>query len=290
MRRRGSWASSGPRIDGSVIRRLVFAIRQSPDWHALAEDHAAGRPIDPARFVPPGAIPSFPADVAELIVLWNATFATDFFRVRAVLKDIARGTLAAIDGATVLEARSLPASLPERGARDWLLFFLDDDDWFAPDTLARIGGQIVGDEDVAVFPLVRIDVRSFTFLRAIEPGTTVVGLASRFATRYQTNNYALLPRACRARHLAGLQEHLDASEYATRAGLRDRYYDVLISATNKAPASASILHRLREDPVAFRAYVIQFVAHLRGLALPHAAGWMRPPLERTVALLEAALG
>jgi hypothetical protein len=168
------------------------------------------------------------------------------------------------------------------------LFFLDDDDWFAPDTVARIAGA--GDEDVAVFPLLRLDAPAFTFVRQLAPASPVIGFPARFSHRYQTNNYGLHPRLCSPDRLVRLADHITASAEAEGMGLRDAYHDVLVSVTNKTPVSASVLARITSDPASFRQHVAGFVAALRGLRLPAHAAWMAVPIGRTADLFARALG
>ena len=83
---------------------IVLKRRQSPGWHGLARDRAAGSPIDPGRYLPPSSIPGFPADIVACIEAWNATFSADFFRCRAILKEIFDRPLAPIARAVVLDA------------------------------------------------------------------------------------------------------------------------------------------------------------------------------------------
>ena len=264
---------------------LVFALRQSPDWAALAADRAAGIAIDSARYIPPHDVPTFPANIETCISGWNAWFNVDFFACRAELQRIARTTLDAVQGGVVLARPDWVKGLSPGPFR---LFFLDDDDWFAPDTLARMAA--VGDEDIAVFPLLRLDWRVFTFVRELRPASPVIGFPSRFSHRYQTNNYALHSRLCTPETLALLADHMIASAEADRLALRDRYHDVLVSATNKTPASASVVARLPGDPAAFRVLVQDFVAAFRSLDLPDHAAWMREPVRLTADLFDRALG
>lgn len=264
---------------------VVLVLRQSPDWPALAADCAAGVPIAPARYLPPASVLHFPANIGDCIARWNAEYRVDFFTCRAELRRIARATLDALADAVVLSAADVPLRLPHQHFR---LFFLDDDDWFAPDTATRIAS--VGQEDVAVFPLPRLDVPVFTFARRPPPAGLALGRVSRFSSRYQTNNYGLHPRLCVAERLAAMADHHRASAAAESFGLRDGYHEVVVSATNKTPASASVLERIASDPAAFRNHVAAFVATLRNLALPAHAAWMRRPAEQTADLFARALG
>ena len=268
------------------MTRIVFVLRQSPDWAALAADHARGAAVAPARYVPDHAVPSFPDHIAACIAAWNAQFAVDFFACRAELTRIAGATLDAVAGSVILPMADLPGALPAAGYR--LCFLDDDDDWYAPDAAARM--ECAGDEDVAVFPLLRLDVPVFTFARQRDAASPLLGRVSEFSNRYQTNNYALHPRLCMPDLLPHLADHFDASATAERLGLRDAYHDVMVSVTNKSPVAASVVARIVQDPVAFRAHVAAFVMALRGLDVPPQAGWMAAPIAGTAELFERALG
>jgi len=277
--------ASGIGQDGVVGPQAVFVLRQSPDWEGFAADHARGLRVDPARYVPPFHIPAFPSQIERCIARWNAVFAMDFFSCRAELRLIARTTLDAVANGIVLTQADLPHRLPRGNYR---LFFLDDDDWFAPDTSERL--IRVGDEDVAVFPLLRLDVPLLTFIRQWTFLSPVIGLPNRFSHRYQTNNYALHPRICVPETLSAMSDHMSASDAADRLGLRDVYHETLLSVTNKSPASASVIIRILEEETRFRSHVAAFVATLRGLMLPPHARWLREPIARTAELFARALG
>jgi hypothetical protein len=269
----------------ATAERIVLVLRQSPDWSALAADYARGLDIDAARYVPRHHVPDFPGHIEQCVARWNATYGVDFFACRAELRAIARATLDAVAGGLLLTRDELPLRLPNG---DFRLFFLDDDDWFAPDTAARMTG--IGEEDVAVFPLLRLDAPVFTFARQYGPSSQVVGRVSRFSNRYHTNNYALHPRLCTPDRLAAMADHHTASAEADRLGLTDVYYDVMVSATNKTPVSASVVTRIVEDEAKFRAHVGAFVTALRDLVLPPHALWMHDPIRRTIDLFVRVLG
>ena len=148
----------------------------------------------------------------------------------------------------------------------------------------------VANEDVAVFPLLRLDTSVFTFVREVRRGSPVIGAPNRFSHRFQTNNYALHDRLCTPAGLAGLSDHITASSEADRLGLQDRYHDVMVSVTNKSPASASVVARLPSDPAAFAGIVRAFVGSLRGVVLPGHATWMAEPIRRAANLFERVLG
>jgi hypothetical protein len=265
--------------------RPVFVLRRSPDWSALAAASLSGTTVAPELYVPAETVPSFPAHIAKCIERWDATYRVGFFACRAELRAIARATLDAVDGALTLSREDAPARLPTESFR---LFFLDDDDWFAPDAGARIA--CAGQEDVSVFPLLRLDAPVFTFVRARTSHSPVIGLAGGFSHRYQTNNYGLHPRLCVDGRLCELADHIEASAAADRLALRDAYHDVMISVTNKTPVSASVIARILEDESSFRRHVAHFKTALESLSLPPHALWMREPVRQTASLFARALG
>ena len=268
-----------------MLERIIFAIRESPDWEALARDHRAGRPIDPARYAAPRGIPSFPADIRTLIARWNVFSRVDFFECRRQLKDIAAGLLRGVEHATIIPH----SELSELGDPPFLLFFCDDDDWFAPDLFNTLAGLDLEGIDAAVFPLVRFELNSFTLTPGGAPARLAVGPCHPFVLRYHTNNYALTPRACARAPLTTLLEHRAASEAADRLGFVDRTFDVVISATNKSPCSASLLAGVVADSDTFRGYVGEYLVRLKRLAIPPGLAWMSPPLWQTIRLFESLL-
>lgn len=264
-------------------------MRQSPDWRALARDHEAGLVVDASRYRPPSDLPGFPNDLEGCIQTWNRIFPVNFFRCRQVLKEISEALIARTQQSALLGVENL-SSLPSMvaGSRS-LLFFFDDDDWFAPDIFERVSALETEDADILVFPLVRFEQNSFTFVPDGEPAEAVVGARRNFASRFQTNNYAVIAPAVSYDILPHLRDHVLGSGYADKAGLRSRYHDLLISATNKTPCSASWLPGLLADPDAFKASVAAFIGNLRGLAIPERMHWARPAIGQTLALFETLL-
>ena len=265
-----------------MLDHVVFARRHAPDWAALSADHRAGRPIDPARYVPPHNVPTFPDNVANLITNWNQQSAVDFFTCRARLRGIAATLLKSIEHAIIISYQNLPSALP---SPPYLLFFCDDDDWFAPSLFSDIANLDMAEADVAVFPLVRLEANSLTFLNPQFPPPAVIGQTSRFSSRYQTNNYALSSLACTQANLAAFQDHLEASENAASLGLHDQHFPTIVSATNKSPASASLLIQTLEN---FEPTITAYLRHLKRLPIPAPLAWLNTPLWDTIRLFETA--
>lgn len=267
------------------LDRVVFVLRQSPDWAELARDHEAGLPVSPSRYRPPGFIEGFPGNIEEWIRSWNELFPVNFFRCRQILKDVAVGLLRSVDRAVVLSESDVSTLPSVIGNRNFLLFFLDDDDWFAPDTFARIARLDLRGRPVAVFPLVRFDTSTFTFVRASESARTLVGARQDFHFRFQTNNYALGRSLALSGDLLRMKDHVEASRFADSAGIEDTYFpDVVISATNKTPASASRLPGLLADPSKSRSRLRDYVRNLEELSIPDELGWCESALRATIGL------
>jgi len=87
-----------------------------------------------------------------------------------------------------------------------------------------------------------------------------------------------------------MADHQLASDEADRLGLRDGYYDVMPSVTNKSPASASVITRILNGEAQFRRHVSAFVDALRTLVLPPHAAWMRDSIRGAADLFARAIG
>jgi hypothetical protein len=266
---------------------IVFVRRQSPDWRALMRDHEAGAMVDPSRYRPPSDVPGFPGDTVGCIEVWNRTLSVNFFRCRHILKQISDQTVSLVPNSICIDDDRL-GELPELvGASRFLLFFFDDDDWFAPHTFERLEALDLDQCDIAVFPLPRLGDDIITFIRPAAGARIIVGSRVDCTFRFQTNNYGISNRLALSDHLPNLRDHMLASEYVAKLNIRDPYYDVLISVTNKTPCSASSLDRLRDDPGEYRASIRRYVENLERLPLPRELAWMASPIGETVKLLKA---
>jgi hypothetical protein len=250
--------------------RLVFVTRQSPDWQSLAADYAAGTPIDPARFIPPIPVPGFPENLAELIGLWNSRMGIDFFNCRAALKRITDDSIAKIPGALRLSYEIAHERI--RRGDNCMVFFHDDDDWFAPDMAERVP---ITDSDVCVFPLVRLQgPDTLTFVHPAMPARLIVGRRENSRMRYLSNNYGIMGRACDAETLFAMKDHVLASRYANVRCLRDTYTDQIVSATAKTPVAASMLKKFLFSPKQARIEIRRYVLGLRALQIPDGLDWI----------------
>jgi hypothetical protein len=268
------------------LHDIIFVRRQSPDWGGLAHDYGAGLFIDPSRYKPRTNVPGFPEDVVECVRAWNDMFPIDFFRCRQVLREISEHSLRQISKATIISEDRLH-ELPEivMGSQ-FFLFFFDDDDLFAPDMFERLSVLDFEDCDIAVFPLVRFGLDSFTFVRQDEAARVVVGTRRNFGHRFQTNNYGISARIALSGHLPHLKDHVLGSVYADQKNLRDIYFDILMSATNKTPCSANTIGGLPANQLEYRAFVGRYVDNLRLLQIPRELGWMIEPINETIELFK----
>lgn len=268
---------------------LVFLIRQSPNWGALANDYEAGRAIDVRRFKPCRDIPGFPQRIEYLISSWNRLFGLNFFRCRQILKEIALNTVRCIPGSRVVAQQNYPLLAEEIATSRALIFYMDDDDWFAPDMRTRVAGIDLGMAHIAVFPLVRLERATYTFVRPGEPVATAIGSCRNFDFRFQTNNYGIRADRVPRWHIPYLSDHVEGSVYADRQRLTDVYFDRIISATSKTPCSASSLPGLFEKPDQAIELIRQYADALRGLPVPASASWLGKPMQETLALFDRVI-
>src|SRR5579862_733626 len=154
---------------------VLFLMRQSPDWEALSADHRRGIPIAPADYCPPEAIPSFPANIADLVERWNNICPVSFFECRVALKRMALDLLRSVRNAVLLSEAEIATVAHRFHGVNYLLFCVDDDDWFSPGTFDLVASLDFDSAGIAVFPLVRFGRPTFTFVRANEAAQVVVG-------------------------------------------------------------------------------------------------------------------
>ena len=250
---------------------VILVSRQSPDWGALACDFRKGLPIDPARFAPPEPIPGFPRKITELVERWNAEMDLDFFSCRARLKEIAASTVERSPNLVRSDYTKVDR-LPRHD--NSILFFHDDDDWFAPDMAEAVSQIPSTGYDVCVFPLVRVWVDTFTFVRRGKGARSIVGRRQDFHYRYQSNNYGLSGRICDSETLRAMRDHVVGSDYANRRGLRDCYVDRIVSVTAKTPCAASMIASLFAPAANAKEIVRGYVDTLRSLIIPAELEWI----------------
>lgn len=278
-----SAASHRSRSLGVPLEQIVFVRRRSPDWQGLANCYEAGLPIDPSSYKPEVRVRGFPEDIVKCIRVWNETFPVNFFRCRGVLKEISERSLRQVSNAVILTEERIDELPAITNGLHSLVFFFDDDDLFAPGMFELLSDTDFSRCDVAVFPLIRLAEIIGTFVRAGHPARVVVGGREDFRHRYHTNNYGIAGIA-HTDHLMNMKDHMQASTYADQYEFHDRYFDILISATNKTPCSAQHLGRLPSRIHEYRAFIRRYVDSLGRLKVPPELDWLSEPLSATIKL------
>jgi hypothetical protein len=239
--------------------RVRILVRQSPDWRRTPYQELIEGSRAFCRLV--GTAAGFGENfISDVVAVWDRTFATPYFSVRAALKDISESNLRA-----VRHAVATPLAGAASGMQD-LHLFIDDDDWLHPHLwhemqtyLDNSDGYIFGN----ILCLSRIE------LRRIEDGC-------------YTNNYAASARYLQS--LGGdctrIAQHWDANEAFHQPDFRRRYVPRYLSATNKHPASAMRLkYGLREAQLSthtLRELVQRFVDESAQPQAPAEAAWVLP--------------
>jgi hypothetical protein len=255
---------------------LCICLRQSPDWRGtpraqLIEDSRAF-----CRLVggPTGLHENFIADIVEV---WDQTFALPFFQVRALLKDIARENLRTVEGC---ECVPLRAHAPIATPHAQLYLFIDDDDWLHPHFWRHFRTHLSEAIDGYVFG--NILCTATIQLRALADGC-------------YTNNYAVAAHALRqhADPTSAFGQHWDANRSFHTPPFRLAQVPLYLSATNKHPASAMKLKDglQGERPAAarLRQLVERYVDESAQAILPEQAQWIATCREQTRVLFAAVL-
>ena len=255
---------------------LRICLRQSPDWRGtpraqLIEDSRAFCRMVAA---PTGFHEDFIADIVEV---WDRTFARSFFELRADLKDIAQDNLRAV---ARCERVALHAGEPLATPHSQLYLFIDDDDWLHPHFWHHISAHLSEQADGYVFG--NILCAATIELRPLADGC-------------YTNNYAVAGLAFRqqADSAASFEQHWDADRTFHTAPFRLARVPLYLSATNKHPASAMKLKDglQGERPTAprLRQLVERYVEESARAAVPEQAQWTAPHWQKTRALFAKVL-
>jgi hypothetical protein len=272
-----------------MTQQPLFILRQSPDWHSLAADFRQKVQIDPARFRPPLPVPGFPGNIVQLVARWNEMMAVDFFTCRSRLKEMCEDSIAQIPGARRISYLDIENIGPE--IANYIAFFHDDDDWFAPNMGQILNAALPADYDVCVFPLVRIATQTSTLIRQGQDGRPdiMIGVPRPFSHRYQSNNYGLNGRICSGEALLNMKDHILGSEFANTKGLRDTYVNRIISATAKTPCSAQAVAQMFREPAKARSHVQAYVSALEALELPDNLPWISNRVKSVIELFSEAM-
>jgi hypothetical protein len=269
-----------------MAQQLLFILRQSPDWHALADDFKQGRKVKPERFRPPIPVPGFPGNIVELVGQWNATMGVDFFSCRSRLKEMCEDSIAQIPNAHRISYREVGKVGPE--IKESIAFYHDDDDWFSPDIGKILQETLPENYDICVFPLVRLSGDTTTLIRQGGRPDLVIGRLRPFSHRYQSNNYGINGRICDREMLLGMKDHVEGSEYANTHGLRDAYINRIISATAKTPCSAQAVVQIFREPGKAQHLVRQYISGLKAVQIPANLPWIAARVQKVIDLFSEA--
>lgn len=266
----------------------AFSRRQSPDWSGLSREFRRGGRIEPSRYLPDHDIAGFPPGIDRAIEQWNDRYRIDYFTARAVLAELSARNVASIAASKAYTYAQREQILEDAKRERFVLFFHDDDDFFAADLPARIATVTEG-VDVHVFPLFRVHSELFTFVRDGQPADFVWGARKNFDFRFQSNNYGIESRILTGELLARMKDHVDASHYADAARLSEATYAFPVSATVKTPCSASHLSRLLESPRHFDREMKAFARRFTRPGLPAGYEWLERPLVSIARLFDATV-
>jgi hypothetical protein len=286
VRRGGGRARPVPKRSTAVTETFVFVRRQSPDWAGLARLHRSRTYVDPQRYLPDHEIAGFPPNVDRAIERWNERFRIDYFTARAILAKLSDGNIGSIANAKRFDYSEQRQILNLARECRFVLFFHDDDDFFASDLPVRLA-SLDGNVDVHVFPLFRVHSHLATFVRDGQPAEFIWGTRRSFDFRFQSNNYGIESGILSESLLTGMKDHVEASSYADAHNLSEALYPFVISATVKTPCSASHLPQLLEHPRDFEREMKTFVRRFAHPDLPAAYGWLDQPLRSIAHLFDA---
>jgi hypothetical protein len=244
--------------------RVRILVRQSPDWrHTPYEELIAGSRAF-CRLV--GAAAGFGENfISDAVAVWDRTFATSYFHVRAAMKDIAQHNLREVRQALIEPVATAGAATQD------LHVFIDDDDWLHPSLWRELQPQHGAQHDGYIFGNVLCVSR--VELRRVEDGC-------------YTNNYAVTGHHLRS--LGGdcvrFAQHWDANEAFHQPTFRRSYVPRYLSATNKHPASAMKLkdglQNAELSAQTLRRLVEKFVDESAQQQAPAQAQWVLPYTRR----------
>jgi hypothetical protein len=210
-----------------------------------------------------------PASLRPRVALWDETFTLPFHAFRHRIREIARQSLATVEGARVSAWDDIP-----EGA---LVLPVDDDDWFAPDVAHEIVGH-VADHVAVTWPSVFAEVplhlahRVGKALRDALPGVPPKYVCT-------TNNYALVKRAD---HYTYARDHVRASRwYLSQPPGMTLHLDRRLSVMNRTLASMTSLSMGR-GPLLGRYARYRHLYHGGRLDLPD---WSQPYVAQMAELM-----
>jgi len=245
--------------------RLRIVVRQSPDWRHTPHAELIEGSRAFCRAV--GAATGFGENfISDVVGVWDATFATPYFQVRALMKDIAQENLREVRSATLVPLDAAHADATSAP----LHVFIDDDDWLRADICDALQPHLDGADGYIFGNILCV---SRIELRRLEDGC-------------YTNNYAVASPYL-ARHggrCESVAQHWDANQAFHHPEFRRRYVPLYLSATNKHPASAMKLKDgLQHDALSgntLRRLVEAFVDESAQAQAPEPAAWVLPYARR----------
>lgn len=260
----------------ALLRRkhLRIVLRQSPDWRSTphAQLIEGSRAFCRAVGAAAGIGENF---IADVVAVWDSTFALPYFAVRAALKDIAAANLATVRNATLATAPQASVSTPTRAApmtsAPALHLFIDDDDWLHPHLWREIKPFLDAPADGYIFG--NVLCLSRVELRLIE------------ACCY-TNNYAVAERYLRAHQgdVGAVLQHWDAHAAFHQPAFRCAVVPRYLSATNKHPASTMKLKdglaNAELSATTLRTLVEKYMDESAQPMIPEHAAWVAPYMRQ----------
>jgi len=123
--------------------RRIIVLRNSPDWRRSVDLWIKESRIDPDLFLPDPLPSGFPINTVDLIKFWNATFKTDFFSARQMIKILALEQFEYMQPDNIITQAEFESN-PLQWIANSLLFFTDDDDFACRDLFERVQPFMTG--------------------------------------------------------------------------------------------------------------------------------------------------
>jgi len=254
---------------------LRIVLRQSPDWRNTPYDELIENSRAFSRLIADQV--NLPANfIGDAIALWDATLNIPFFRVRAMMTDIARENIAGVKRASVVPSNGGAQCF---GTCD-VGVFIDDDDWLHPEMCALLEPHLREDGDGYVYGNVLC--------------TSGIELRPLTVTCY-TNNYAVSGWFLNGLKgdLLSVEQHWDADRTFHTPPFRCTCVPLYLSATNKHPASTMKLKDgLANEALslfALRRLIERYLDESARAQVPTEAAWVQPYLHKTWQVFAALL-
>jgi hypothetical protein len=248
---------------------LYIALRASPHWRSF--DIEETRPFLRRVGLPDTLLVDF-------VAVWDATFTLDYRSLRAAFKDLSLASYDAVSGAERIDGAALRGLA--LGAEDRVVFVYDDD-WLAPDLLARLPAP--AGEDGLRWGSLRVGL-------AFDATVPNIGFcdARPLSPIVYTNNYAVTGAELAKAGLDAVFEHTDADAAFRRPDYAVANVPAWLSCALKHPCSTVSAKALMAggffaDPVS---PVLHFKSLLAAAAPPPGADWLAGPLAGLRAVMD----